>query len=166
MINKATAVALKFFVFYLIFSALISIPTLTTFLFVQIPLENPVMPTWAVALVVLLATVLLVVISTGLIWKTAESLMKTGDGSVSESHPVDLDKIFRLALSVIGIFYTFQALIGLPRQWGYFQMVREQQMALQATPALVSTALQLLLGLWLIAKPRQWAEWLQKLGDR
>jgi len=66
----------------------------------------------------------------------------------------------------MGLFFLFQALIALPRQWGYFQMMREQQMVLQAPAALVSTFLQLGLGCWLIAKPRQWAAWLQKLANR
>jgi len=166
MINKATAVALKLFAIYLIFSVLVGIPSIFTLVTRIYMMEGDGSSSWLLPLLLLAATIILAAIGIGLLWKTANSLLTKDAPVTSEPESVDLNKLFRLALSVMGLFFAFQALITLPQQWSYFQLIREHQMVLPAPAGLVSSLLQLVLGSWLIAKPRQWAGWLQKLGER
>lgn len=166
MINKATAVALKFFTLYLVFSVLISIPSIYAIVTRIYIMEGDGSTSWLLPIVLLGATLILAAIGIGLLWKTANSLL-TKDALVpSEPESVDLDKLFKLALSVMGLFFAIKALLGLPHQWNYLQVSHENHRILQATPGLVSSVIQLILGGWLIAKPRQWAGWLQQLGNR
>ena len=166
MINKATSVALKFFAIYMIFNVLVSIPSIYTLVTRIHLMEGGDSTSWLLPTALLVATLILAAMGIGLLWKTANSLISKDGASPSEPESVDLDKLFKLALSVMGLYFALHALIALPHQWSYFQMMLEQKRVLQATPGLVSTVIQLILGLWLIAKPRQWASWLQKLSNR
>ena len=164
--NTTTAIALKFFALYLLFSMLVSIPSITSMIWMRMPAVDSSLPLWVVPTISLVATVILVILGFALIWKTAESLMKSGDAPAPVNTPMDLDRLLRLALSLIGLLFVLRALVALPHQWSYLQLSSEHQRIFRATPGLVSTAIQLFLGGWLITRPRQWAVWLQKLGNR
>jgi hypothetical protein len=166
MIHKTTAVALQFFSIYLIFIALIAIPSIYTIVTRIDMMEREGSTSWLLPLLLLAATIILAAIGIGLLWKAVNSLLPKDVSVPSEPESVDLDRLFKLALSAMGLFFTLRALIGLPHQWSYFQMSRENHRIFQVTPGRVSSVIQLILGGWLIAKPRQWAGWLQKLGER
>jgi len=165
MINKATAVALKFFALYMIFSVLVTVPSVLSIAWVSLPMEKTEAMPWLIPLLLLGASVILAAIGIGLLWKTANSLLSKDGPTSTESTPVDLDKLFQLAISVMGLYFVLNALIALPYQWHTFQIVRSQGMPLSLSkfPHLISTGLRLLFGGLLIAKPKQWVRWLSRI---
>lgn len=166
MINKATSVALKFFALYMIFSVLVAIPSVLSIAWTTFPMDSEAISPLLIPGLLLAATIVLAAIGIGLLWKTANSLLPGEASASSGESAVDLDKLFRLAIAVMGLYFAFSALIALPYQWHTFQLARQHDLPSQAVPNLVSIAMRLVLGGWLIAKPKQWVRWLKNMGGQ
>jgi hypothetical protein len=166
MINKTTAIALKLFAIYLIFCVLISIPTFAAAIWRVANMESAMPAPLIYASIIFIPTLVLASIAIWILWKTANSISHKGEITQTNTESLNLDKLFQYAISLMGLYYAINALLTLPQYWFLFQPSPVPIYTSQSFPGLIAKIAQLLFGLVLIAKPRQWMTWLRTIGTK
>jgi len=164
--RKTTAIALKLFAILLTFEVMIAIPTLFSSIWHIINIRSAYSKTVPLAVMVIIPAIILAAIGIWILWKTANSLVPKEENENAVVPDFDLDKMFQYAISLIGFFFAIRALISLPGEWMMMGGVSGSQVIDSFAVTFYSRLAQLVLGCFLIAKPRQWVNWLKSIGER
>lgn len=65
----------------------------------------------------------------------------------------------------MGFFFAVTALLSLPNQWLNLKLSRGPGVISTYSVSVGATIIRLLLGVCLIAKPRQWVVWFKTIGE-
>ena len=163
--KKTTSIALKLFALYLIFSVLVSLPTIVASSW-HIANMGEGQPAPAVyAAMIIIPTVALAAFAIWLLWKTANSIAPKEETRSSDTTTMDLDTLFRYAISLMGFFFAVTSLLSLPGQWLNLKMSHGPSVISTYSVSFGAIIVRLLLGCFLIARPQQWVAWLKRIGE-
>jgi hypothetical protein len=163
--NKTTSIALKIFALYLIFSVLVSLPSIVASSWGIANINHATPAPTLYAAMIILPTGLLAAIAIWLLWKTANSIAPKQEAQPFESTPVDLEKLYQYAIALMGFYFAVNSLLSLPSQWLSVKMSVDTGAGSSYLISFETTIVQLILGCFLIAKPKQWVKWLKSIGN-
>lgn len=172
--KQTTVIAVKFFAMYLLFSLLMTIPSLLAIgsqaarmLWGSVPPNEPV--------VVLLQILMpLVGIALGgcviwLIWRLGNSLIaKAPAEAVESAGDLKGDELMRVILSCMGVYLVLMAgiqIIGRFASSRHYADISGDDFQVSLY-LLLAPALQLIVGCFLIAKPKQWVRTIRSIGEK
>jgi hypothetical protein len=171
MTKETTSIALKFFAIYFLAHTLINVPSSVLVLTLQIQNEvNAGLHIWSVFFSVLAFAVSIVAFL--ILWKTATSLTKAADDSEPKAEIVETERIMKFSISCIGLVFAIRGLLEMPGFiFGPFGLASKADYSLSRQDVIfiigsLKPVLAVVIGFWLIAKPKQWLKTIRSIGEK
>jgi len=161
--KQATGIALKFFAIYLLFNLLMVIPSLVG-LGYRIDGMSGDQPSILTQFLIPSIGIIVSLIAIGLLWKVSNSFMnKPGSNDEPIINDMTTDGVMKAVLSCMGLFFAIQGIISFLHVYalfrGYTQEFRNYYL-------LIVPAFKFVIGVILIAKPKQWVKMIRSIGKK